>query len=275
MTFRVSSKKPAMRFEGTARPKAVKGVLYLQQGQGGLFTLPIKCETKEGHIFNTTKIGTHGCITCVGVYIPIDDKRCFAAHLDGRLELPGRMTEVDMFQVPNDFEISCRNAVRWCLDRTFEDTPQDVETIRTRQDLKDRAIIICPWQVVGGQKATGHHFVKALCDFFLLDEAKVVNKQVSHGFIVDHTDKSTQGTQFLGWNRPGPSESDFDNMVKIARQMTKSTFDENWRKVLRVTWNYVMPWDLGLRIGLQKDGSDGLPWQITGYADRKWTRGEP
>ncbi|EME77323.1 uncharacterized protein MYCFIDRAFT_179898 [Pseudocercospora fijiensis CIRAD86] len=296
MAFRVSSKKPAMRFQNAARqqrslpsvhhhktsgkvknhkPKADKGVLYLRQGEGGIFTLPVKCESEEGQIFNTTKIGTTGCITCVGVYIPIDENRCFAAHLDGRLELPDRMTEMKMFQVPNNFEVSCRNAVRWCLDRTFEGMQGDVETIRTRQDLKDRAIVICPWQTVGGQKATGHHFIKALCEYFLLDETKVVNKQLCHGFVVDHTDHSTQSVQFLGWNRPGPSESDFDNMVEIASKITKSTFHENWRKVFRVTWEYVMPDTLGWMLGIQQDGSDGVPWQITGYEGGKWTRGVP
>lgn len=180
---------------------------------------------------------------------------------------------MDMFQVPDDFEISCRDFVRQCLDRTFADTPQDVETIRARQDLKDRATIICPWQVVGGQNATGHHFVKAFCEYFQLDENKVVNKQVSHGFIADHSDHSSQGMQLLGWNRCGPSQSDHDNMVKIARNMTKSTFDENWRKVLGVTWKYVMPWDLGWDTALPQDVSEEVPWQITGNEDGTWTRG--
>lgn len=43
------------------------------QGSGGTYTF-----TDD----NAQYIGTSGCLTCVGIYFVIDDRRCFAAHVN-------------------------------------------------------------------------------------------------------------------------------------------------------------------------------------------------
>ena len=251
-----------------------KRYLYLQQGVGGIYTLPMeaKCPATE-MMHRTTAVCTTGLMTCVGVYVPIDDTRCFAAHFDGSVLLPGDR-DIRTWQLPLDLVSSFKDIIRSSLDQSFAGMQEELEKIRASEDLKDSVVVVCPWQVVGGQKATGFYIIEVLCEYFQLSRAKLATKfGAQHGFIVNHR---TKEVQLVGWTRPGPTERDFDEIAWIANNCSKPTWGENFRSVFRATWEYVFPDALGWEMLLPggKDGRGGDSWLFEFDGDKGvWTRG--
>ncbi|CZT21212.1 uncharacterized protein RCC_07074 [Ramularia collo-cygni] len=237
--------------------------LYLQQGMGGIYTFPTDfLDPQSTNLLHATAIGTTGCMSCVGVYIPIDDNRCFAAHIDASIYKPYERN-MSVWQIPDNLGPSLRNVVRGMLESTFKGKEHEVKSIQQRQDLKDRAIIVCFWPTVGQQSGPGPHVIDTLCEYFHLDQKKLIGANaVHHGFIVDHFDKLSQRTRLLGWTRPGPSPQVLDEIAKLADNCTTRPWGDNFRSIFQTTYEYVMPSTLGCqRIGKEQEAR---PW-VFGY----------
>ena len=248
----------------TFQLKGNKRSLYLTQGAGGIYSFPISCQLPVDTT-QTTSITVTGCQTCVGVYIPIDDKRCFAAHFDGPLDLPPPERNVVAWQIPKHLSRSFRAAIRSNLQDLFKELQTELKSFQQREDLKARSIVVCPWRSLCGRKGPGFHFIEVLCEFFHLDRARILESPnlSYHGFIVDHFDKSPSGTTMLGWTRPNPSEKDHDLMAEIANQGAKDYWGENMRSVFRATHDYVMPFSLGWTLGVPDEEKENTEWFIT------------
>lgn len=225
----------------------MRSCLYLRQGVGGIYSFPQDLPKDEYHktVQKTRSICTTGCLTCVGVYIPIDDKRCFAAHIDGSIYKPLKNRDSSVWQITDDLAVSFRETVRTALDQTFQGMQQEVATIQQRQDLKDRAVVICTWPAVGQQTGPGFHIIDVLCDYFHLDKTKLAKYGAHHGFIVNHASKKPSSTKLVGWTRPGPSERVLDGISQIADNCAKPIWGDNFRSVFHTTYEYVMPPALG------------------------------
>lgn len=230
----------------------------------------MKCWDQSGKTFETSTICTSGCMTCVGVYIPIDSTRWFAVHYDGLRDFPHAKRDQKTWQVPTELEISFRKSVRWCLNKAFQDMQQELKAFHQSEDLRAKAVIICPWQTIDGKKSTGGHFIDVLCEFFHLDRNIVVNKQIAHGFIIDHS--LPEKVEYLGWTRPGPTDRDFDEMGKLAHGGSKAAWSENVRSVFRATYEYVMPFSLGWKTGLESSDPPKAPWSME-FRDGQWYTG--
>lgn len=226
--------------------KDLKPSANVLQGTGGIYTFPLNLPSIPGEkeVLKTTIIGTTGCSTCVGVYIPIDNNRCFAAHFDGCIV--GEPRDARNWQIPDILVDPFKDAVRHSLDRSFQGMQQEVSSIRKREDLKARVVVVSTWQVVGGRKGPGFYVIEVLCEYFQLDGVKLAKKcSGHHGFVVDHADKTPGSLCLLGWTRPAPTEQDFDQMAKIADKCVKPEWADSFLSVIETTYDFVMPRSVG------------------------------
>lgn len=128
----------------------------------------------------------------------------------------------------------------------FEGREQDVETIRSRGDLKERAVVVSTWQIVGGGKGPGFHIIDVLCEYFQLDKLKLASRcSAHHGFIVDNYDRTPQSLHLMGWRLPAPTEHVFDEISKLADGCPKPGWDEKFMAIYTTTYEWVMPWSAG------------------------------
>lgn len=254
---------PSMAFAYQRRKNRIntnpnRSCLYAERGAGGIYSFPVNLPSEDEHDepCKTTTISTTGCTTCVGVYIPIDAKRCFAAHIDGSVyRLLQKDRDITVWQIQDDIAASFRTSVRDLLDRTCQGMEKEVQNIP--KTLKEKAVIVCCWPVVGQQKGPGFHITEVLCELFNLDKATVTSKYVAHhGFIVDHI---SHNVQLLGWTRPGPTKEVLDQIAKIADKCVKPIWGDNFRSVFRTTYEYVMPWTLGWETRRPEKESE-KPW---------------
>ncbi|KJX95952.1 hypothetical protein TI39_contig852g00001, partial [Zymoseptoria brevis] len=258
--FSMASFLQSLNFDERSRNQ--KRCHYMPQGRGGIFTVPMNLAGKSSTSDDVTSICTTGCSTCVGVYIPIDEKRFFAAHIDGAIRDPnaGQNRRMVAWQISNSLAVSFKRAVRAGLDRTFKHMDREVKTIRQSNELKRRAVIVCFWPVVGGITGPGPHAIDVLCDYFDLDRATVVDPYTAHhGFIIDHSQRIPP--IILGWTRPGPTPWVMDEIAKIAEKCNKPVWGDNFWSVLTATYEYVFPGRLGWEDETPpKDGT--FPWCI-------------
>ena len=56
---------------------------WIKQGEGGTFTFPLE-EARGGNVPRDAlcHIGTYWCASCVGIYLEVDENRCFCAHIN-------------------------------------------------------------------------------------------------------------------------------------------------------------------------------------------------
>lgn len=62
--------------------------------------------------------------------------------------------------------------VRQSPDRRFNGVQQEPESVRNREDVKARAVIVSTWQMVSGQNAPAIHIIDILCGQFQLDKLR-------------------------------------------------------------------------------------------------------
>jgi hypothetical protein len=195
----------------------------IPQGMGGIYTFPIQLPSQPGDqtVQTTTVIGTTGCTTCEGVYIPIDAHRCFAAHFDAAM-FKYHTSYADITERNGQLITSLRLAVQTSLEKTFPGMESELTTIRNSEHLKARAAVVSTWQIICGHPGPGWHILDVVCSFFHLDKLALTNKCGGHhGFIVDHADDSAQSLHLLAWDRPAPTERVFDEIAKLAERGEK------------------------------------------------------
>lgn len=169
---------------------------YLAQGQGGEFELP------SSDIPALSSIGTHGCRTCVCVYIPLSTTKCFAAHISAHVVLPRHTKdakETDWVPTPTQ-GASLKN---FTMTKLAEALPQYAQGQYKENDLREHAITICPHRqifITDGitLPATGSYIIQAINQFFLLDGQGTDNVTGhAHGFVANHV---SHGMDYIPFN---------------------------------------------------------------------------
>lgn len=166
--------------------------LHIGQGQGGSLTLPFKSMTPP-----LTTIGTHGCRTCVCVYIPISADRCFIAHIDAHVDY----VDGDTGWMPTQAQgLALKEFTKKVLtDRVPELANGDYSAKPGRSG----AIVICPFRELPSHgssvPATGLYVVEAINEFFNLKyEGTDTVTKTAHGFVVDHHTGLVKFLEFSG-----------------------------------------------------------------------------
>ncbi len=153
---------------------------HIQMGHGGLLELYANSSDNSDDSKETIRaVGTTECYSCVGVYVPISDTKCFAAHIRAERKVTQQDIEDDA------------DAMRVLCDQEGEDLITFVKQhfcdivgadLATCQNNKDEVILVClnP-KAEDGRKMVGYYIIRALCE--LLGCTYVDDK--SAGFIVD------------------------------------------------------------------------------------------
>lgn len=156
--------------------------LHLAQGQGGLFELPFS-DVKQ----KTTRIGTHSCVTCVCVYIPISNTKCFAAHIDSHVFRVDDLTDRASFDakwIPTNAQGEALTAF---VAKTLHDRVPD---LANASRASRESIVICPCRTMDynglTRRTTGSYIVEAVNEYFHLhDQRTDAVSRTAHGFVVD------------------------------------------------------------------------------------------
>ncbi|CZT19207.1 uncharacterized protein RCC_05053 [Ramularia collo-cygni] len=161
--------------------------LHLRQGQGGCFKAPFLNFTPP-----LTRIGTHSCRTCVCVYIPLSDKKCFIAHIDAHVTFEqnekGEARESDWLPSKEVQGPALKEFTKKILE---ERVPELANGDYGAKAGKVGAVVICPYRQThqGGvaKYTTGHYIVEAVNEFFNLTHSGGgdVTAAAAHGFVVD------------------------------------------------------------------------------------------
>ncbi|KAK5135351.1 hypothetical protein LTR08_005293 [Meristemomyces frigidus] len=185
---------------------------------------------------NITAVGTSECYTCIGVYFAIDEHRCFIAHINpstGRTSADNdkdleRLVSADEGKTLGDFVLS---RIRSAIGADWQ------PDMRAQRSL----VLVCfrPSEGVHGawlRPYVGHYVVKAITDYFSVDEAAVFYEG-KHGFIVDQYDgilqvlgfgeKEVMQAQDYGFQHVAVQLAAFDAWVPVLKE------DGSWCMVLK------------------------------------------
>lgn len=169
---------------------------HISQGQGGIFTLPFYNHDGVG----IEHIGTHSCWTCVCIYVRLDEKRCFVAHIDGHT----RSIYEDVEWIPENKQQ--RSSLKAHIADVFEKVlpdPYKNMTQAEKDEMKKSIVIVCPRMQLSHPDdgipadASGGVIVQALREHFEIPPPDGPEK-LAHGFVINH---KTQEVTFLGWDQ--------------------------------------------------------------------------
>ncbi|CAK3955631.1 Hypothetical predicted protein [Lecanosticta acicola] len=130
-------------------------------------------------------IGTDGCVTCVGVYFPIDAKRCFCAHINAYVSVnDGRSTEYDILTTREGEEV--KNSVLARLQKEASRSGWKAQDVVAQHP--ERVILVCPDLNRGerSESRVGHWVVEAFREFLGHMEGLLEVDSDSQGFVVNH-----------------------------------------------------------------------------------------
>ncbi|KAF2166426.1 hypothetical protein M409DRAFT_23069 [Zasmidium cellare ATCC 36951] len=171
-------------------------------GCGGVFEFPLSTDDDEP-IYT---IGTTGCKYCVGIYVPLSDTKCFAAHIFACCDDPDDhniRTAKHGYWVPNGTEgTELITKVGELLDEHLDDCLDDgYLSPEQLTALASRAIVVCPClkkkvDDVDEQEmdASGAYILEALNAYF----HTTFTAESAHGFAVNHNTGEYDLFRFAG-----------------------------------------------------------------------------
>lgn len=180
----------------------LKPYYQLPEGSGNIFTLPFPISTRAGKV-SIHSIGTINCDTCIGLYFPPSDNKCFAAHI-----FPYIASVDEDCPAPNSgpwipSDEQGRKLIEKVCSLLHKRVASHLPSLAQRRELREKAIVVCPRQEEEGCKTVGHHVLLALEAFF----AKV-RVQNAHGFDVDHRSSDSMIFGFTQKSEPVPFDAD-------------------------------------------------------------------
>lgn len=154
---------------------------HIPEGKGGIFSIPYVIGA-AGDQTELHQIGTHGCITCVGVYFPIDKDRCFCAHINASIRRNGAgKPSRSVYNEREEDEI--QRLVEDRLRLAFRDANVDLGTFEVDAS---RVVMVCPQPIdEREQEQTGIYIINTVKQLLRLPAEYDVDTQ-SEGFIVNH-----------------------------------------------------------------------------------------
>lgn len=174
----------------------------IAEGNGGIFTLPISANTTD----SVFAIGTMGCQNCVGVYIPLSDDKCFAAHIYACREESDSEGELQNFGewIPEGKQ------GEWLTEKIGNLLEAEVGEHLPSQEKLNRwagnAIVVCPRLREEDQDAVGTYILRGLQDFFKIP----LTAKAAHGFGVNHSTGDVRLFKFHFKGRGMHDSFDFD-----------------------------------------------------------------
>ncbi|KJY02413.1 hypothetical protein TI39_contig53g00003 [Zymoseptoria brevis] len=195
--------------------------LHLDQGQGGLHTFPYDAKDITNQVSELHWIGTHGCFTCVCLYIPIGEGQCFTAHIDAHNDY----RDIREWITETDQEAESLKA--YVKERLTAALPFLANGEYANNQLRSEAIILCPRREIyslGGVKkhSTGWAVVEAVREFFRLEPGSHPT-EFAQGFIVNAL---THRKQMLRWKDEGMNEETMDRYDQLRRMIEEGKLSE-------------------------------------------------
>ncbi|KAK5126486.1 hypothetical protein LTR85_010722 [Meristemomyces frigidus] len=141
---------------------------YIPEGSGGTYTF-----TQE----TTPYIGTSKCQTCVGVYFAIDDKICFAAHIN--VDTTGRDGHTQ-YIVNNKTAAKIKNEIVSRLKQEQQTSQWGPVSDKMRTSL----IMVCPKLEMGFSDMVGSAVSNGLQEW--LQVASLQRPRAAGGFVIQH-----------------------------------------------------------------------------------------
>ena len=161
---------------------------HLPEGAGSIYTFPFQFSTgtalerlwhgRTNFQHTVHAIGTHGCKFCAGVYIRLNGKECFAAHLKAYIHLE-RWEKGESAWIPTAEQGErLRTMVAAELREYLALQGCDLGHVD-----RGRSFVVCPDAVYQGKRSTGFYLCQGLRDVFgdLRDTG-----MAAHGYVVDH-----------------------------------------------------------------------------------------
>ncbi|KAK3718404.1 hypothetical protein LTR37_005217 [Vermiconidia calcicola] len=177
---------------------------FIPQGRGGCIACP-NTTTPSIPQMATVGVGTHHCVTCVGVYFPMGGNKHFVAHIAARLMPPAATDEKDdRAWIPTTEQgEDLAEFVKRRLAAYIGPSPYTPVDGRSREKL----ILVCPRPDRGDQtdgtesRMTGYYVARGVLDFLGLISTSISAKveTSARGFVVDCTNG---GAQLLGAGEP-------------------------------------------------------------------------
>ncbi|KAK4976880.1 hypothetical protein LTR42_002925 [Elasticomyces elasticus] len=163
------------------KPQEFRGIL---EGLGGTFVI----DPSSRSIERIDHFGTWDCNHCVGVYWPIDEKRCFLAHISCVCQ----DTTGGRFWVVRDDEEGQK--IKVAVKERLTAEKNRVSWGPVTEEMKAHLLMVCPEQTANSfdkairqnvvQKCTGAYVIEAIREWL---DAPDIEAFVSHsGFIVKH-----------------------------------------------------------------------------------------
>lgn len=168
---------------------------HLSQGQGGIYTLPFY----NHNGVEVECIGTHSCWTCVCVYVRLDAKSCFAAHIDGHTR--AMRPEYEWITEGEEQRVSLEAFVAAELQNRLPE-PFKNKSAAEEEEIQNSIVIVCPRRKVAEPKtgeevdATGSAIISTIREHFGLSPTSEP-QELAHGFVVNH---KTQKVDRLVWD---------------------------------------------------------------------------
>ena len=197
-----------------------KDFFNVSRGRGGGMSyaqLPLPSDS------HTIGIGTANCITCVGVYIPLDDSTCFIAHIYATTKPPDSDMDDDWWTpTPEQGE----GLTQFIKKKLATDLQQWRPTELARKGTK----IVCARSErdIGSERVsmTGYYIAQAVLDY--MDASAEHRERMlstnAHGIVVDC------GTKECTVLRSSEEGNKIDDVLDLG--WTKSQFAdslENWK----------------------------------------------
>lgn len=240
--------------------KAMPGhYLHIDQGQGGVYTLPTTTRDADGQEHQVSAIGTSHCYTCVGVYIRLNDAgtRCFVAHISADLGDAYLTCTDDHSKVYLDAMQAKALVSR--VKTKLDDVPQLRGWVKnTDAATKARNVfLISPKsEDPTGTPLTGRYIVGAIQMFVGLDQS-VPDR--AHGFCIEQDGTRTRAN--FTWNGVSDTSPGVKAWFKPSAPYPEpdSLKSHGWErgnaKAPELTrWDLAGPWSMNFHLGEWYEG---------------------
>lgn len=246
---KASTEEPAT--ETASNLTSDKRFLHIYQGFGGVYDMPVVHCNPDGTTEWINAIGTSECVTCLGVFFPVGQNRCFVAHIDPHVYTDDDSTQDNgaSSSVPEVFQ--CTEAQGQALHATLV---QKLTTMfpqfangRYPPEWRDRVILVCPRPDPDGQRGVGWHALGAFKVFLGLSDEVETEARKGQGFLVDFSTDALGKSRKLGWESQEPP-ADADWRLPAGKMMKNESFGE-WIRCNPKSWMAAMldgTWYVGL-----------------------------
>lgn len=217
------------------RPQDIaKEYWHIDQSQGNVHTLPWMMDT--GQVVNA--LGSTGCRTCVCVFVELSQTTCFAAHISAidhvaditasrrRPVTAEQRTRDNRARIVPD-QSKGQKLVEIVVEGLCNNALLSNRVAGGRFNGKvERALVVCPMKIWGGERGTGSFIIEALEQFFGVR----MECEPGHGFIAA-PGANQWSLQIVRWRDgyPGPSgnETDFYDSKKLEGTVE----EEGWTRM--------------------------------------------